>query len=160
MNGIYLPRRKEHIDYHTCIEHRVPNCTSSETFRGIIGDEATAVFNGRIHIHRDAQKTNARLSNRNLLTSTRAEVNTKPELEIYADDVQCAHGATVAQLDETSLHYLRSRGVSRAQAQVMLSFGFINEVVDTVRCDPLREYLQGILNQRFSREPAFVGSVS
>ena len=160
VNGIYLPRRKEHIDYHTCIEHRVPNCTSSETFRGIIGDEATAVFNGRIHIHRDAQKTNARLSNRNLLTSTRAEVNTKPELEIYADDVQCAHGATVAQLDETSLHYLRSRGVSRTQAQVMLSFCFINEVVDTVRCIPLREYLQGILNQRFSREPAFVGSVS
>ncbi|MDH5172091.1 MAG: Fe-S cluster assembly protein SufD [Gammaproteobacteria bacterium] len=160
VNGIYLPHGNDHVDYHTCIEHRVPNCTSSETFRGIIGDEATAVFNGRIHIHRDAQKTNAQLSNRNLLTSTRAEINTKPELEIYADDVQCSHGATVAQLDEMSLHYLRSRGVSSSQAQVMLSFGFINEVIDTVRCESLREYLQGMLARRFARDPALAASLS
>jgi Fe-S cluster assembly protein SufD len=160
VNGVYLPRGQEHIDYHTCMEHRVPNCTSSETFRGIIGDEATAVFNGRIHIHPDAQKTKAELSNRNLLTSTRAEVNTKPELEIYADDVQCAHGATVAQLDDMSLYYLRTRGVSRADAQVMLSFGFINEVIDSVRCKALRAYLQTLLSQRFSRDPALAGNVS
>ncbi len=160
VNGVYLPRGKEHVDYHTCIEHRVPDCTSNEIFRGIIGDEATAVFNGRIHIHRDAQKTRAQLSNRNLLTSVNAEVNTKPELEIYADDVQCAHGATVAQLDEMSLHYLRSRGVSRADAQVMLSFGFINEVIDTVRCDALRDYLQAFLTRRFARDPALTGGVS
>jgi Fe-S cluster assembly protein SufD len=160
VNGVYLPRGQEHIDYHTCMEHRVPNCTSSETFRGIIGGEATAVFNGRIHIHPDAQKTKAELSNRNLLTSTRAEVNTKPELEIYADDVQCAHGATVAQLDDMSLYYLRTRGVSRADAQVMLSFGFINEVIDSVRCKALRAYLQTLLSQRFSRDPALSGNVS
>lgn len=160
VNGVYLPRGSEHIDYHTCIEHRVPNCTSNEVFRGIVGDEATAVFNGRIHIHRDAQKTKAQLSNRNLLTSTRAEVNTKPELEIYADDVQCAHGATVAQLDEMSLHYLCSRGISRADGLVMLSFGFINEVIDTVRCDLLREYLQALLADRFARDPALAGTVS
>ena len=159
LNGIYLPRGDEHVDYHTCIEHRVPHCTSSETFRGIIGDSATAVFNGRIHIHRDAQKTSAELSNRNLLTSNRAEVNTKPELEIYADDVQCAHGATVAQLDEMSLHYLRSRGVARADAQVMLSFGFINEVINTVRCEPLRDYLRELLSRRFARDSALVGDV-
>ena len=155
VNGVYLPRGNDHIDYHTCIEHRVPHCTSTETFRGIIGDEATAVFNGRIHIHSGACKTNAQLSNRNLLTSARAEINTKPELEIYADDVQCSHGATVAQLDEMSLHYLRSRGVSRARAQVMLSFGFINEVIDTVRCDALRDYLRVLLSHRFARDPAF-----
>lgn len=160
LNGVYLPRGEEHIDYHTCIEHRVPHCTSSEIFRGIIGDSATAVFNGRIHIHRDAQKTRAELSNRNLLTSTRAEVNTKPELEIYADDVQCAHGATVAQLDDMSLHYLRSRGVSRADAQVMLSFGFINEVINSVRCDVLKTYLQGFLSQRFARDPALSAPLS
>ena len=156
VNGVYLPRGSEHIDYHTCTEHRVPNCTSSETFRGIIADEATAVFNGRIHIHRDAQKTRAELSNKNLLTSTRAEINTKPELEIYADDVQCAHGATVAQLDEMALYYLRTRGVSAAEAQVMLSFGFINEVIDTVRNEALRSYLQTILAQRFARDPALL----
>ena len=160
LNGVYLPRGEEHVDYHTCIEHRVPHCTSSEIFRGIIGDAATAVFNGRIHIHRDAQKTKAELSNRNLLTSTRAEVNTKPELEIYADDVQCAHGATVAQLDEMSLHYLRTRGVARAEAQVMLSFGFINEVIDTVRCEALRDFLRVLLTRRFARDPALVGSVA
>jgi Fe-S cluster assembly protein SufD len=154
VNGVYLPRASEHIDYHTCIEHRVPNCTSSETFRGIIADQATAVFNGRIHIHRDAQKTRAELSNKNLLTSTQAEINTKPELEIYADDVQCAHGATVAQLDEMALHYLRTRGVSAAEAQVMLSFGFINEVIDMVRSEALRSYLRTLLAQRFSRDPA------
>lgn len=157
VNGVYLPRGTEHIDYHTCAEHRVPNCTSSETFRGIIGDDATAVFSGRIHIHRDAQKTRAELSNRNLLTSTRAEVNTKPELEIYADDVQCAHGATVAQLDEIALHYLRTRGVSQSEAQVMLSFGFINEVIASVRCEPLRDFLQPMLARRFERDPALVG---
>ena len=160
VNGVYLPRGTEHIDYHTCIEHRVPNCTSSETFRGIIGDDATAVFNGRIHIHRDAQKTRAELSNRNLLTSTRAEVNTKPELEIYADDVQCAHGATVAQLDEIALHYLRTRGVAQSEAQVMLSFGFINEVIESVRCQPLRDYLQPMLARRFERDPALVGQAA
>jgi Fe-S cluster assembly protein SufD len=160
LNGIYLPRGDEHVDYHTCIEHRVPHCTSSETFRGIIGDSATAVFNGRIHIHRDAQKTRAELSNRNLLTSVQAEVNTKPELEIYADDVQCAHGATVAQLDEMSLHYLRTRGVARAEAQVMLSFGFINEVIDTVRCETLREFLRDLLSSRFARDSALVGNVA
>lgn len=153
LNGVYLPRGSEHIDYHTCIEHRVPNCTSSETFRGIMADESSAVFNGRIHIHPDAQKTRAELSNKNLLTSTSAEINTKPELEIYADDVQCAHGATVAQLDDLALHYLRTRGVSKAEAQTMLSFGFINEVIDTVRCDALRHYLQPLLARRFSRDP-------
>ena len=102
----------------------------------------------------------AELRNRNLLTSTRAEVNSKPELEIYADDVQCAHGATVAQLDEMSLHYLRSRGISREMAQVMLSFGFINQVIDTVRNESLREYLQTLLNDRFSSDPALSGNVS
>ena len=159
-NGVYLPRGQEHIDYHTCMEHRVPNCTSSETFRGIVGGEATAVFNGRIHIHAKAQKTKAELSNRNLLTSNRAEVNTKPELEIYADDVQCAHGATVAQLDDMSLHYLRSRGVSRVDALMMLSTGFINEVIDSVRCEALRVYLQALLAQRFARDPAVLGGGS
>ncbi|MFK7731177.1 MAG: Fe-S cluster assembly protein SufD [Pseudomonadales bacterium] len=150
MNGIYLPQGSEHIDVHTCIEHAVPHCTTDENFRGIVADQASAVFNGRIHIHPDAQQTRAELSNRNLLTSNEAEINTKPELEIYADDVQCAHGATVAQLDETSMHYLRSRGVSRAEAEVMLSFGFINELVDGIRLDALRDYLRPFLASRFA----------
>jgi len=153
LDGIYLPRGSEIIDYHTCIEHSVPHCSSRERFRGIIGDEACAVFNGRIHIHPQAQKTRAELSNRNLLTSNKAEVNTKPELEIYADDVQCAHGATVAQLDPTTLHYLRTRGIPRDEAEVMLSYGFINELVEDMACEVLREFIRPLLANRFARNP-------
>lgn len=153
LNGVYLLRNEEHVDYHTCIEHASPHCTTDEVFRGIIGDSAKAVFNGRIHIHPDAQKTRAQLSNRNLLTSARAEINTKPELEIYADDVQCAHGATVAQLDPQMMHYLQTRGVSREEAETMLSYGFINEVIDSIALKPLRDYLRPLLAKRFSRDP-------
>lgn len=152
LNGVYLPRGSEHIDYHSTIEHAVPHCSTDEVFRGIIADSASAVFNGRIHIHPDAQKTRAELSNRNLLTSADAQINTKPELEIYADDVQCAHGATIAQIDELALHYLRTRGVSRAEAEVMLSFGFINELIEALELAPLRAYLRPLLARRFARD--------
>lgn len=152
LNGIYLPRGEEHVDYHTTIEHAVPHGSTDEVFRGIISDRASAVFNGRIHIHPQAQKTRAELSNKNLLTSSEAEVNTKPELEIYADDVKCAHGATVAQLDPLSLHYLRTRGVSRAEAEVMLSYGFINALVERVDLEALRDYLRPLLATRFARD--------
>ncbi|WP_439105555.1 Fe-S cluster assembly protein SufD [Congregibacter sp.] len=151
LNGVYLPRGDEHIDYHSTIEHAVPHCSSDEVFRGIIADKATAVFNGRIHIHPNAQKTRAELSNRNLLTSAEAQINSKPELEIYADDVQCAHGTTVAQLDESAMHYLRTRGVSHAEAEVMLSFGFINELIEGLGLESLRNYLRPVLASRFAR---------
>ena len=153
LNGVYLPRNHQHVDYHTCIEHAVPHCTTNEVFRGIIGDNARAVFNGRIHIHRDAQKTVAQLSNKNLLTSDKAEVDTKPELEIYADDVQCAHGATIAQLDEQSLHYLRTRGVSRDEARIMLSFGFINELINDIKDPQIADYLRPLLSGLFTQDP-------
>jgi len=133
------------VDYHTCIEHAVPHCTTDETFRGIIGDKARAVFNGRIHIHPDAQKTRAELSNKNLLTSASAEVNTKPELEIYADDVICAHGATVGELDETQLFYLTSRGISRDVACSMLISAFLDDAVDTIENADLATLLRPIV---------------
>ncbi|HAN29330.1 MAG TPA: Fe-S cluster assembly protein SufD [Haliea salexigens] len=152
LDGLYLPRGTETVDYHTCIEHAVPHCTSQERFRGIIADEATAVFNGRIHIHPQAQKTRAELSNKNLLTSNKAEINTKPELEIYADDVQCAHGATVAQLDPLALHYLRTRGVPREEAEVMLSYGFINELVEAIAQPAVQAFLKPLLARRFARD--------
>lgn len=160
LNGVYLPRRNQHVDYHTCIEHAVPRCTTTESFRGIIGDTARAVFNGRIHIHPDAQKTLAQLSNKNLLTSDKAEVDTKPELEIYADDVQCAHGATVAQLDDAAIYYLCSRGVSKSEAEVMLSFGFINELVDKLRHESISAYLRPILAQLFARDPKLMRHIA
>lgn len=148
-NTIYLLGKDEHYDLHSTIEHAVPNGTTEENARGIIGDNAKAVFNGRIHIHRDAQKTLAELHNRNLLLSRRGQINTKPELEIYADDVQCAHGATVAEIDETALYYLLSRGIERSKALVMLNFGFIHELVEQVPNAAIKEWLAPKLRQRF-----------
>lgn len=153
LNGVYLPRNNQLIDYHTNVEHAVPHCTTSEVFRGIIGDSARAVFNGRIHIHQDAQKTLAEMSNRNLLTSDKAEVDTKPELEIYADDVKCAHGATISQLDATAMYYLQSRGLSAGQARTMLSLGFINELLQELPQEVIRDYLQQHLQAYFAGMP-------
>lgn len=150
LNAIYLLDGEELFDLHSTIEHAVPNCTTEENVRGIVADHARAVFNGRIHIHRNAQKTLAELNNRNLLLSRNAEINTKPELEIYADDVRCAHGATVAEIDKGSLFYLQSRGISKAQAQIMLSFGFINELVDQMPNQVLAEWLRPQLRERFA----------
>lgn len=154
MAGVYLPKHEQHVDFHTYIEHKAPHCTTNEVYRGIMADKSKAVFNGRIHIHPDAQKTLAELSNKNLLLSNKAEVNTKPELEIYADDVRCAHGATVAQLDEKARFYLQSRGVSRQEAEVMLSFGFINELLDSMPVEALRHHLRPMLAQQFTANKA------
>ncbi len=149
-NSVYLLEGKEIFDLHSNVEHTKPNGTTEENIRGIVGDEAKAVFNGRIHIHRHAQKTLAELNNRNLLLTNKAEVNTKPELEIYADDVRCAHGATVAELDTKALYYLRSRGMSEQEARIMLNFGFINELIEQLPLEPLVEWLQGELKRRFN----------
>lgn len=154
LNGVYLPKGREIIDYHTCIEHEVPHCTSEEIFRGIIDGSAKAVFNGRIHIHKDAQKSLAEMNNRNLLMSDSAEIDTKPELEIYADDVKCAHGATIARLDDTQLFYFQARGVSRAEAEVMLSFGFINELLDALADEPVQNLLRPLLATIFAQKKA------
>lgn len=155
-DGVYLARHDQLVDYHTCIEHRVPHCTSQQVFRGIVGDRARAVFNGRIHIFENAQKTLAEMNNRNLLTSSTAEINTKPELEIYADDVKCAHGATISQLDETALYYLQSRGISPQQARMMLSFGFVNALLTSLPHESLRMALENWLRVRFTEDRSLV----
>lgn len=151
MNAIYLLDGQELFDLHSCIEHASPNGTTDEKVRGIVANKARAVFNGRIHIHRHAQKTQAQLNNRNLLLNDGAEVNTKPELEIYADDVRCAHGATVAEIDKKALYYLQSRGIDLAQARIMLNFGFINELVDEMPNQALAQWLRPQLQARFAR---------
>lgn len=149
LNAVYLLGESEHFDLHSTIEHAKPNGTTTENVRGIVGDKANAVFNGRIHIHRDAQKTLAELNNRNLLLSRRGQINTKPELEIYADDVQCAHGATVAEIEEEALYYLMSRGISRSQALIMLNFGFIQELINQMPNQQLANWLAPQLSARF-----------
>lgn len=148
LNGIYLPTGREVVDFHTTLEHAAAHCTSEETFRGVIGDKANAVFNGRIHIHPDAQKTVAQLSNKNLLTSDQAQVNTKPELEIYANDVQCAHGATVAQINDEAVHYCRTRGIAEAVAAQLIGVGFVVSLFDRIAHEPLREWLSDQAKQR------------
>ncbi len=145
INGVYLAKHQQHIDYHTNIEHQSPHCTTQEVFRGIIDDAAKAVFNGRIHIHPDAQKSLAELSNKNLLLSNKAEINTKPELEIYADDVRCAHGATISQMDESALFYLRSRGIDSIQAKTMLNLGFIQQLIHTLEQEKVKTYLLDLI---------------
>ena len=148
LNGIYLPTGREVVDFHTTLEHAAAHCTSEETFRGIIGDKANAVFNGRIHIHPDAQKTVAQLSNKNLLTSDQAQVNTKPELEIYANDVQCAHGATVAQINDEAIHYCRTRGVAEAVATQLIGVGFVVSLFERIAYEPLQAWLSEQAKQR------------
>lgn len=152
LNGVYLSKGTQHIDIHSTVEHEQPQGTTSEVVRGIVDDAAKAVFNGRIHIHPNAQKTLAELSNRNLLLTNTAEVYTKPELEIYADDVRCAHGATVSQIEDMSLYYLQSRGIERKEAEVMLSFGFINELISALELEPIQQLLRPVLTHWFGKD--------
>lgn len=129
LNGAFIGRSSNHADNQICVEHLAPHCTSRQIYKGMAGDKARLVFNGRIYIHTGARGSRADLSNNNLLLSNSAEIDTKPELEIYNDDVICSHGTTVGQMDALQLFYLRSRGISEAEAQRMLGIGFINELL-------------------------------
>ena len=130
------------MDTHSNVQHVAGHCRSEALFKGIVDDQSRAIFDGRIHIHEQAQKTEAHLTNRNLLLSNRAEVNTKPELEIYADDVKCSHGATVGQLSHEALFYLRARGIDAVKARAMLSVGFVNELLYEMPHAPMRRLLE------------------
>ena len=134
------------------VDHAVPNCTSNQLFKGVLDDMATGVFNGRIYVHRDAQGTVAYQQNNNILLTDDAKMDTKPQLEIYADDVKCSHGATVGQLDDNALFYLRSRGISKREARLMLMFGFAHEVIQNIGVEALRERLDNLVMQRLKGE--------
>ena len=142
MNGLYLTDHKQHVDNHTRVDHQVPNTSSDEVYRGVLNGHSRAVFNGKVVVHKDAQQTDANQSNANLLLSNDAEIDTKPELEIYADDVKCSHGATVGQLDENMLFYLRSRAVDESTARSLLTFAFADEVIKRIKFAPVRERLE------------------
>ncbi|MCS3902136.1 Fe-S cluster assembly protein SufD [Methylohalomonas lacus] len=145
LNGLYMVDGKQHVDHHTRVDHLVPHTNSVETYRGVLNGNSRAVFNGKVYVHRDAQKTDAQQSNANLLLSKTAEVDTKPELEIYADDVKCSHGATVGQLDEDALFYLRSRAIDESTAGSLLTYAFASEVVAQIKLAPIRERLEHIV---------------
>jgi Fe-S cluster assembly protein SufD len=148
VDGLYLVGARQHTDTHSLIDHRQPHCTSHQLYKGILDDHARAVFNGKIFVRAGAQQTDARQTNRNLLLSNEARVDTKPQLEIFADDVKCAHGATVGQLEEEELFYLASRGLSRELARNLLTYGFAEEVIEKIKLESIRTQLdKAVLNR-------------
>ncbi len=146
--GLYLGRGDQLVDNHTAIRHEFPNCRSWEVYKGILDGRSHAVFNGKVFVTPEAQKTDAKQTNRNLLLSDTSRVNTKPQLEIFADDVKCTHGATVGRLDEIAFFYMQSRGIPRAEAQRLLIYAFANEVVTEVASLPVREALDRLVHER------------
>ena len=150
LNGLYLPRGKQHIDNQMRIDHAKPHCNSYELYKGILEDDSRAVFNGRIFVHQDAQKTDAKQSNRNLLLSEGALVHSNPQLEIFADDVRCTHGSTTGHLEDEAVFYLRSRGIGEEAAKSLLTYAFAGEVLDEIRLQTVKKDLEEFL---FTRLP-------
>lgn len=152
LKGLYLTRHRQHLDNHTVLDHAEPHCDSRELFKGILDGKSRTVFSGRIVVRQDAQKTDAKQSNPNLLLSPDALAQTRPQLEIYADDVKCTHGATVGQMDEDAIFYLRSRGIDRTAARHLLIRAFAGEILETIESEPLRETLEREVAARLPRD--------
>ncbi|NOX87964.1 MAG: Fe-S cluster assembly protein SufD [Calditrichaeota bacterium] len=155
LNGLYMGHKNQHIDNNTLIDHGVPNCESHELYQGILNDSASAVFSGKILVRPDAQKTDAVQSNNCLLLSDEARIDSKPQLEIYADDVRCTHGATVGQLDEDAVFYLRSRGISEQRAKNLLIYSFARKIIEQIKVESVREFVDEIILQRFKEDMNF-----
>ncbi len=148
LNGLYLAAGEQHIDNHTSIDHAKPHAASHELYKGILEGHSNAVFNGKILVRKDAQKTDAKQTNKNLVLSEDAVINTKPELQILADDVRCTHGATIGQLDAEAIFYLQSRGIGLADARNLLILAFARDIVDRIKVAPLRERLERLLLEK------------
>ena len=154
MRGITLIGKDQLVDHHTLVDHLVPNCLSNELYKGIYDHNAKGVFNGKVMVHPDAQKTNAFQSNNNLLLTDDASIDTKPQLEIYADDVACSHGCTIGQLDDEALFYLRARGIPKKEAQAMLMYAFANDVLNNIKIEELKKKLNLIIAEKIGVELA------
>ena len=159
LNGLYLADGDRLVDNHTTIDHAKAHCPSHEIYKGILGGKARAVFNGKIIVRQDAQKTDAKQTNRALLLSDNASINTKPQLEIFADDVKCTHGAAIGQIDEDALFYLRARGLTYFEARDMLIHAFAGEIIDRVQIEPLKRALEADLYTQLARDLAEVDGV-
>lgn len=159
LDGVYAPTGKQHHDNHTRIDHAKPHGTSREFYRGILDGQGRGVFNGKVIVHKHAQKTDSEQSSAALLLSKRAEVDAKPELEIYADDVKCAHGSTVGQLDEDAVFYLRSRGLDEAGARAILTYSFADELIKRIQPAGLRRYIEAALLAKLPRGADYAGSL-
>ncbi|HEY9049426.1 MAG TPA: Fe-S cluster assembly protein SufD [Ohtaekwangia sp.] len=152
MYGLYLLANDTLADNHTVVDHKKPNSFSNELYKGIMGDSSKGVFNGKIYVRPNAQKTNAFQANRNILLTDKATVNTKPQLEIWADDVKCSHGCTTGQLDEEALFYLQARGIAKDTAQAMMLYAFAGEVLDNVKNPVIKEYLDNVISERLHKD--------
>ena len=148
--GLYIINDTQHVDNHTLIDHSVPNCQSNELYKGILKDSSRAVFNGKVFVRKDAQKTNAYQSNKAILLSDDARIDTKPQLEIFADDVKCSHGAAIGQLDKDAMFYLRSRGIDENKAGEILLRAFADEVIDFIQNKHIHGYLDSIINAKIN----------
>jgi len=149
LNGLYLTDGAQHVDNQTSIEHIAPNCPSHELYKGVLDGRSHGVFNGKVYVHPEAQKTDGKQSNNNLLLSPTARIDTKPQLEIFADDVKCTHGATVGRLDELAMFYLNSRGIGPETARILLTYAFAADVLETIELEPLRLELEKMVLARF-----------
>jgi Fe-S cluster assembly protein SufD len=147
INGLFIGNGRQHLDNYMLVEHASPHCGSRQFYNGILDDHAHGVFHGRIVVHKDAQKTDAKQTNRNLLLSDDAQIDTKPQLEIYADDVKCTHGATIGQIEENALFYLRSRGIDEVSARKLLLLAFASECLDRMHSSPAREHVEKLIHQ-------------
>lgn len=147
MYGLYILNGKAHVDNHTNVDHTQPHCDSNELYKGILADSSRGVFNGKIFVRQDAQKTNAFQQNNNILLSEDATINTKPQLEIWADDVKCSHGCTTGQLDEEALFYLRARGIGKEQARALLLYAFAGDVIEHIKVDAFKEYCVNLIHK-------------
>ena len=152
MYGLYVVNGKTHVDNHTAADHIKPHSMSNELYKGILEDNARGVFNGKVYGEKAAQKTYAFQSNKNICLSDTSTVNTKPQLEIWADDVKCSHGCTTGQLDEDALFYLRARGLSKDSARALLLYAFAIEVIESVKLEPLKNYLEQIISDRLHKD--------
>lgn len=147
LNGLYLGKNKDHIDNHTVVDHKKPHCNSNEVYRGVLDDESTGVFNGKVFVRQDAQITNAFQQNNNILLSDNATANSKPELEIYADDVKCSHGSTTGQIDEEAIFYLQSRGISKKGALKLMINAFAKDALERISIETLHEYIDAKIEE-------------
>lgn len=148
LNGLFITSDTQHVDNHTLVDHRKPHCESNQTYKGILDGKSTGIFNGKIFVQRDAQKTNAYQSSKNILLSDDATINAKPQLEIYADDVKCSHGSSTGKIDEDALFYLRARGLGIESARKLLLHAFVNDVMQTIRINALRDYLETLIHKK------------
>lgn len=145
LKGITIIGDKQHVDHHTLVQHATPNCESHQNYKTILSDSSTGVFNGKIYVEREAQKTNAFQQNNNILLSDKASINAKPQLEIFADDVKCSHGCTIGQLDESAMFYMQQRGIPKKEARALLMYAFSNEVIESIKIPELKQRITKII---------------